>query len=77
MSQSIEQICGVRPTLSTTGGTSDGRFIAKHCREVIEFGPPNATIHQVNERISVADLEPLSQIYERAITRLLVELPPA
>jgi len=77
MSQSIEQVCGVRPTLSTTGGTSDGRFIAKHCREVIEFGPPNATIHQVNERISVADLEPLSQIYERAITRLLVELPPA
>lgn len=77
MSQAIEQVQGIKPVLSTTGGTSDGRFIAKHCREVIEFGPPNATIHQVNERIAVADLEPLSAIYERAIEKLLVELPAA
>lgn len=67
----IQQVTGQTAELSTTGGTSDGRFIAKHCREVIEFGPPNATIHQINERISVADLEPLTRIYEGAMRTLL------
>jgi succinyl-diaminopimelate desuccinylase len=71
MSQAIAQVRNCSPELSTTGGTSDGRFIAKHCREVIEFGPPNATIHQIDERIAVADIEPLSQIYEKAIGTLL------
>jgi len=71
MLESIKSVTGRTATLSTTGGTSDGRFIAKHCREVIEFGPINATIHQVNERIALSDLEPLSQIYEKAICRLL------
>lgn len=75
MTSSIREVCGVTPSLSTTGGTSDGRFIAKHCREVVEFGPPNATIHQVNERIALTDLRPLQAIYQNAIRRLLVDLP--
>ncbi|MFM1881197.1 MAG: hypothetical protein RLZZ344_1431 [Pseudomonadota bacterium] len=75
MTASIASVCGISPSLSTTGGTSDGRFIAKHCREVVEFGPPNATIHQVNERIALSDLQPLHQIYRCAIKKLLVDLP--
>lgn len=67
----ILNVTGQTAELSTTGGTSDGRFIAKHCREVIEFGPPNATIHQINERVAVADLEPLARIYEESIRNLL------
>jgi succinyl-diaminopimelate desuccinylase len=72
VSAAIAEVTGQTATLSTTGGTSDGRFIAKHCREVIEFGPPNQTIHQIDERIAVADLEPLSAIYERSIRTLLL-----
>jgi succinyl-diaminopimelate desuccinylase len=71
--ESIRAVCGVNPQLSTTGGTSDGRFIAKHCREVIEFGPVNATIHQVNECILVPDLLPLAQIYRQSLTKLLTQ----
>lgn len=71
ISQAIVQVTGQAPELSTTGGTSDGRFIAKHCREVIEFGPINATIHQVNERIALADIDPLHQIYLKTISALL------
>ncbi len=71
VSQAIESVTGVKTELSTTGGTSDGRFIAKHCREVIEFGPVNDTIHQIDERIPVADLEPLARIYQHAIAGLL------
>lgn len=56
--------------LSTTGGTSDGRFIADICDEVVEFGPINATIHKVNECIAVADLEPLARCYEGVLDRL-------
>ncbi len=57
--------------LSTTGGTSDGRFIATICRQVIEFGPPNASVHKIDEHIAVADLEPLKDIYRGALERLL------
>ena len=71
VSDVIAHVTGQKAELSTTGGTSDGRFIAKHCREVIEFGPVNATIHQIDERIRVADLFPLHEIYQRAITQLL------
>jgi succinyl-diaminopimelate desuccinylase len=71
ISAAIEQITGAKPELSTTGGTSDGRFIATLCPQVIEFGPPNATIHQINERIAVADLEPLKSIYFGTLARLL------
>ena len=68
----IESVTGLRPALSTTGGTSDGRFIATYCPQVIEFGPPNATIHQINEQIAVADLEPLKNIYRSTLERLLL-----
>ena len=59
--------------LSTTGGTSDGRFIAKICPQVIEFG--NATIHKVNERIEIASLDPLKNIYRRTLENLLPVQP--
>ena len=61
---------GLRTELSTTGGTSDGRFIAKICPQTIEFGPPNATIHKIDECIRVADIEPLKNIYRRVIETL-------
>ena len=57
--------------LSTTGGTSDGRFIAKICPQVIEFGPLNATIHKIDERVEVASLDPLKNIYRDTLHRLL------
>ncbi|NEK56058.1 M20/M25/M40 family metallo-hydrolase, partial [Rhizobium leguminosarum] len=56
--------------LSTTGGTSDGRFIARVCPQVIELGPPNATIHKIDEHVVVADVEPLKNIYRRTLERL-------
>lgn len=62
---------GQEPELSTSGGTSDGRFIAPTGAQVIELGPLNATIHQLNERVAVADLEPLSRIYQGVLERLL------
>ncbi|MCD0502604.1 succinyl-diaminopimelate desuccinylase [Bordetella petrii] len=63
---------GVQAELSTTGGTSDGRFIAKICPQVIEFGPCNATIHKVNERVELATLAPLKNIYRRTLENLLL-----
>jgi len=72
----IEVTTGRRPQLSTTGGTSDGRFIAGICPQVVEFGPPNATIHKVNECIRVADLEPLKDIYRRTLEFLLTDSTP-
>ena len=54
----IRDVCAVETELSCTGGTSDGRFIADICREVVELGPVNATIHKLNERVALADLEP-------------------
>lgn len=61
---------GLQTTLSTTGGTSDGRFIAKICPQVIELGPPNATIHKIDEHVAVAEIEPLKNIYRGVIERL-------
>ncbi len=71
LAATIAAVNGVEPQLSTTGGTSDGRFIADICNEIAEFGPINATIHKVDECITVADLEPLAQIYQGVLTRLL------
>jgi succinyl-diaminopimelate desuccinylase len=68
--QAIRAETGLETQLSTTGGTSDGRFIAQICPEVIEFGPPNATIHKVNEYVVVADIEPLKNIYRRVLELL-------
>jgi succinyl-diaminopimelate desuccinylase len=68
----IKEITGLDAQVSTTGGTSDGRFLADICHEVVEFGPTNASIHKINEHVPVAEIEPLAQIYERTLTRLLV-----
>jgi len=61
---------GITTELSTTGGTSDGRFIAQVCPQVIELGPPNATIHKIDECVAVADIEPLKNIYRRVLENL-------
>lgn len=66
----IKQETGLTTVLSTTGGTSDGRFIAKICPQVIEFGPPNASIHKIDEHIAIADIEPLKNIYRRVLENL-------
>jgi succinyl-diaminopimelate desuccinylase len=71
MTRAIREIAGRETQLSTTGGTSDGRFIVAICPQVIEFGPPNATIHKIDESIAVADLEPLKNIYRRTLELLL------
>lgn len=71
MTEAITKATGVTPELSTSGGTSDGRFIADICGEVVEFGPVNATIHKLNECIPVADLEPLAKSYEGMLEGLL------
>ena len=63
----VKDVTGVQPELSTTGGTSDGRYLARLAREVVEFGPLNDSIHKVDEHVRIADLEPLSRIYERAV----------
>jgi succinyl-diaminopimelate desuccinylase len=71
LSEAIAGATGRRPELSTTGGTSDGRFIAAICREVVELGPVNVSIHQIDEHIALADLDLLSRIYLDTLTRLL------
>ncbi|WP_019939311.1 succinyl-diaminopimelate desuccinylase [Bordetella sp. FB-8] len=73
LTRAIAQETGVSAELSTTGGTSDGRFIAKICPQVIEFGPGNATIHKINERILLDDLVPLKNIYRRTLENLLLK----
>lgn len=71
LSAAIESVTGRRPELSTTGGTSDGRFIAEICSEVVELGPINETIHKLDENIRLADLDRLSEIYCKALESLL------
>ncbi|MDB5774759.1 MAG: succinyl-diaminopimelate desuccinylase [Herbaspirillum sp.] len=63
---------GIATELSTTGGTSDGRFIAQICPQVIEFGPPNASIHKIDEHIEVRHIDPLKNIYRRTMENLLL-----
>ena len=67
----IQTVAGFRTQLSTAGGTSDGRFIAPTGAQVLELGPCNATIHQVNECVAVKDLDTLSAMYEQILIRLL------
>jgi succinyl-diaminopimelate desuccinylase len=71
LSAAIRAECGVTPVLSTTGGTSDGRYIAKVCPQVVEFGPINETIHKIDEHVIVADIEPLKNVYRRTLETLL------
>ncbi|HEY1326140.1 MAG TPA: succinyl-diaminopimelate desuccinylase [Casimicrobiaceae bacterium] len=68
----IHEVSGVTPALSCEGGTSDGRFIADICSEIVEIGPVNATIHKIDERVAIAELEPLAAIYRGILERLLV-----
>ncbi len=68
--RAIAKATGLQAELSTTGGTSDGRFIAQVCDEVLELGPPNASIHQVNENIALADIEALTAIYLQLLHEL-------
>lgn len=69
--QAIQNVCGYDTELSTSGGTSDGRFIAPTGAQVLELGPINATIHQVDECVSCADLEKLTDVYTDVLKRLL------
>ncbi|MCY0386325.1 succinyl-diaminopimelate desuccinylase [Robbsia sp. Bb-Pol-6] len=62
---------GVRAALSTTGGTSDGRFIATLCEQVVEFGPVNASIHKIDEHVALDAIEPLKNIYRRTLETLV------
>jgi len=72
--QVIREETGLEPELSTTGGTSDGRFLAQVCQEVLELGPPNASIHKIDEHVAIAELEPLKNLYRGLLVHL--ELPP-
>ena len=68
--QAVRDEVGIEAALSTTGGTSDGRFVAEICPEIIEIGPPNATIHKIDEHVALADIEPLKNIYRRILENL-------
>ncbi|MBX9799744.1 MAG: succinyl-diaminopimelate desuccinylase [Burkholderiaceae bacterium] len=72
MSNAIKSETGVTTELSTTGGTSDGRFIAQICPQVVEFGPPNGSIHKIDEHIEVRFIDPLKNIYRRTMENLLL-----
>ena len=68
LSNAVQEVTGLKPELSTTGGTSDARFIKDHC-PVIEFGLTGETMHKVDENVPTADIEKLSQIYERVLDK--------
>lgn len=70
--EAIREITGITTELSTTGGTSDGRFIKRIAKELVEFGPVNATIHKLNECVEIEAIEPLSAIYQRTLEKLLL-----
>jgi succinyl-diaminopimelate desuccinylase len=71
LARAVKAVTGRTPELSTSGGTSDGRFIADICREVVELGPLNASIHKLDEHVVLADLEALSEIYRLALANIL------
>ncbi|MCM5569172.1 succinyl-diaminopimelate desuccinylase [Burkholderiaceae bacterium FT117] len=71
LAEAIRAETGIETELSTTGGTSDGRFIAAICPQVVEFGPPNASIHKIDEHIETRFIDPLKDIYRRTLEALL------
>ncbi|SDB97188.1 succinyl-diaminopimelate desuccinylase [Paraburkholderia lycopersici] len=71
LEKAIHDETGVTTELSTTGGTSDGRFIARMCQQVVEFGPPNASIHKIDEHIEVKFIDPLKNVYRRVLEQLI------
>ena len=72
LATAIRSETGVTTELSTTGGTSDGRFISKICEQVVEFGPLNESIHKIDEHVRVADIDPLKNIYRKTLEGLLL-----
>ena len=74
VSRAVKAELGYAPELSTSGGTSDGRFIAEICPELVELGPVNASIHKLNEHIDLADLDALSRVYRGALAELLLNV---
>ena len=72
LSSAIKAEKGLDTELSTTGGTSDGRFIAQICPQVVECGPTNASIHKIDEHVAVTEIEPLKNIYRRTLENLLL-----
>tara|TARA_B110000037_G_scaffold187795_1_gene218636 strand:- start:1407 stop:2534 length:1128 start_codon:yes stop_codon:yes gene_type:complete len=71
ISRAIKDVTKITPDISTTGGTSDGRFISKICDQVIEFGPINASIHKIDEHVAIKDVEKLKEIYKLTLVNLL------
>jgi len=71
LARAIRERTGVETTLSTTGGTSDGRFLAKLCEEVVELGPVNASIHKIDEHVAIADLDVLKDVYRTTLEQLV------
>lgn len=71
LTSAISHVTGVTPEVSTTGGTSDGRFIAKICKQVVEFGPINTSIHKINEHVNIDDIEKLKEIYKLSLIKIL------
>lgn len=67
---SVEEITGIKPEQTTNGGTSDGRFISPAGAQVVEFGPCNTTIHKINERIRISDIDLLARVYESVLERV-------
>jgi len=73
VSRAVKSVTGVIPELCTSGGISDGRYIAEICPQVVELGPLNATIHKLNECVAIADIESLSEIYRQVLVNLLAD----
>jgi succinyl-diaminopimelate desuccinylase len=71
LSDAVEAISRTKPTISTTGGTSDGRFISKLCDQVVEFGPINESIHKINENVIIKDIETLKDVYKLTMSKIL------
>lgn len=69
----VEHYNEIKPQLLTTGGTSDGRFIARMGAQVVELGPVNATIHKINECVNAADLQLLARMYQRIMEQLVAD----
>lgn len=73
LSESINHVTNITPEISTTGGTSDGRFIADICNQVVEFGPLNESIHKINEHVHLDHVNKLKQIYQKALEKILLK----
>lgn len=71
ISGAIESVLNIKPSISTTGGTSDGRFISTICDQVVEFGPINASIHKINEHVNIKDVDLLKDIYKKTLENIL------